>query len=103
MLVLDISANNASVTIRWDVIHTTGDKSNINCFIATTDSAAPQDSVPEAFRSMGLAIAALVVVCVLFLLVVAIIVVLGVFYKRMRAISGFSSTPINEKKPLIQK
>jgi hypothetical protein len=114
MLVLDISPNNATVTIRWDIIDSTLSATRSSaCFVSLDTDPTGFGSNPDAtpmlgYVSSGLIIAFSVIMPVIFVMVVLLGVFVLVLFKRLRQVTGYSSyvTPmpkVDEKKPLIQK
>eukprot|EP00029_Vermamoeba_vermiformis_P001430 TRINITY_DN1159_c0_g1_i2.p1 TRINITY_DN1159_c0_g1~~TRINITY_DN1159_c0_g1_i2.p1 ORF type:complete len:294 (+),score=63.48 TRINITY_DN1159_c0_g1_i2:121-1002(+) len=117
MIVLDVSPDNATVTIRWDIIDaTTSATRSSACFVSldtsprTGSGSNPNASATPllAYNSRGLIIAFSVIVPVIFVMVVLLGVFVLVLFKRLKQVTGYSSyvTPmpkVDEKKPLIQK
>ncbi len=91
MVVLDVSPNNASVTIRWDIIDTTLSATRASKCWISLDTSPPSGvgSNPDAVTSpllgydlSGLTIAFVVVLPVIFVMVV----LLGVFNNLSKTI-----------------
>lgn len=121
MVVLDVSANNATVSLRWDVIQTTSSETP-KCFVPLTDAgedptlnpasptSQPINSNPIStlnYTVESLTITLVVVLPVLFAMIVLLGVLMLVMYKKFSKATGYySSTPTpkpDEMKPLIQK
>jgi hypothetical protein len=115
VVVLDVSADNATVTLRWDVIDSTREATrNSNCWIsldttppqgATDDNGLPDTSIGY-YNFRPLIVAVSVILPVLFVMIVLLGVFMLVVYKKVKQVTGYYSTPvpkIDEKKPLIQK
>eukprot|EP00029_Vermamoeba_vermiformis_P001429 TRINITY_DN1159_c0_g1_i1.p1 TRINITY_DN1159_c0_g1~~TRINITY_DN1159_c0_g1_i1.p1 ORF type:complete len:292 (+),score=74.25 TRINITY_DN1159_c0_g1_i1:121-996(+) len=115
MIVLDISPNNATVTVRWDIIDSTFSATRSSACFVSLDTTPPYGSNPDSamepmlgYVDGGLIIAFSVVVPVIFVMVVLLGVFVLVLFKRLKQVTGYSSyvTPmpkVDEKKPLIQK
>ena len=112
MVVLDVSANNATVTIRWDIIDSTfSDTRKSPCWVSLDTAPKRSDmSVDNALGDdlTGLYIAFLVPLSFIFIVVVLLGATIIVMFKRMKQITGFYSYPTptskpDEMKPLIQK
>lgn len=114
VVVLDVSANNATVTLRWDVIDSTREATrNSNCWISldtnppqgASDNGLPDTSIGY-YNFRPLIVAVSVILPALFVMIVLLGVFMLVVYKKVKQVTGYYSTPmpnIDEKKPLIQK
>lgn len=117
MVVLDVSPNNATVTLRWDVIDSTSEQTreSARCFVSVdtgpTQPNNPNSGNPDGdspalgrYRADPLTVAVSVILPVLFVMIVLLGVFMLVMYKKVKQVTGYFSTPyVDEKKPLIQK
>ncbi len=107
MLVLDVAPNNATVTIRWDIIDSTfAETRKSPCWVTVDAPRAGAGSLDNAldYSFTGLYIAFLVPLSFIFVVVVLLGAAVIVMFKRMKQLTGFYSySNPDTKKPLIQK